>query len=105
MRDRFAMMYAITFVHAREHLRELIGRHEIVALDAHIATDADVFDAGQLNDMIEMIDDVVDGDRFVRLQHGADEVDADYAAGLGHRFDRLVGYAARITGIQSAAVP
>src|SRR2546426_10261579 len=102
---RFARVDAIALVGSRHEAAELVAIGDaVVALQPEVATDAGVLDADQIAHVIDVIDHIVHGRRLLRVDHEADEIDADDAAGLRQRANRFVGHAPRVAGMQRPAV-
>src|SRR6185369_10583305 len=81
----------------------LIRRHVVVAVQVGVRADADVLDADQLHDVIDVIDDVLDRGRLLVLHEHAHAGDAHHAALHRELADRLVGLEPRMI-VERAAV-
>jgi hypothetical protein len=95
---------AVAALVTRSETLVVLGRHRVVAVEVHVAADADVLDRRQLGDVVDVIEHVLDRRRFLRPHEHADARDAHDPAGRGHLPNRFVGLAARMSGHQGAAV-
>src|SRR5262245_40429225 len=86
------------------HPLELGRRHVVVAIKIDVASDAQVLDAHQLSNMIEMIKQVLNCGRFTVTDEVAHTRDAHDAAGRSHLPNGLVGLASRMSTGESATV-
>ncbi len=74
----------------------LVRRHVVVAIQVRIRADADVLDADQLHDVIDVIDDVLDRGRLLAAHEHAHAGDAHHAALRRELADSLVGLEPRM---------
>ena len=77
---------------------------DVAAVEIDVGADADVVDGGEFGDVIDVIEDVIDGYVFGVADEGADHGEADDAAFGGQAADGFVGLAAGGAGDQGAAV-
>src|SRR3546814_5815543 len=69
----------------------LVGRHVVIALEIGVRSDADMLDADQPRDMIDMVDHVGAGRRLLAEHEHANARYAHHTALSAQRLDRLVG--------------
>ena len=88
---------------AGHQLLALVGRHVVIAVEVGVGADADVLDADELHDVVDVVDQVLDGGRLTVANEIPDAGDAHDAALGGELGDRLVGLEPRMI-VQRAAV-
>src|SRR5688572_90780 len=81
-----------------------LRRHLVVPIKVDVAADPEVLGSDQLSNMVEMIKDVLDRCRFVNLYEHSHAGYSHHAAAVFDLFDRLVGFAARMTRHKCTAV-
>ena len=77
---------------------------DVAAVEIDVGADADVVDGGEFGDVIDVVEDVIDGYVFGVADEGADHGEPDDAAFGCQATDGFVGLAAGGAGDQGAAV-